>query len=313
MHYLGLDIGGTSIKAGLIDETGRILESRRAPTVVHDLDAFLSKLTDLIGEFQKSAPIDAIGIGIPGLRSSRTHTMETSPNIPCLSNINLEQLVADQVHIRAVSENDANAGAYAEFTCGAAVGLQHMAYLTLGTGLGSGLVLNGGLYTGASGYGGEFGHTLVELDGRPCGCGRRGCLETLVSGTGMTMTANEKLKKAPHSRLHETEGPLTAEKIYDAAAQGDVTAREVFAETGRHLGIACANLINLLNLEMIVIGGGVMASGEMLLGTASATAGEQAFPSSFRDCQIVQSKLWPDAGMIGAAMLARDRPDCISL
>jgi len=109
MQYLGLDIGGTSIKAGLIDETGRILESRRAPTVVHDLDAFLSKLTDLIGEFQKSAPIDAIGIGIPGLRSSRTHTMETSPNIPCLRNINLEQLVADQVHIRAVSENDANA------------------------------------------------------------------------------------------------------------------------------------------------------------------------------------------------------------
>src|SRR5437867_2103084 len=111
MHYLGLDIGGTTIKAGLVDETGRVLESRRAPTLIHDRSTFISKLTGLIGEFQKSAPIDAIGIGIPGLRSSRTHTIETSPNIPCLKDVNLEQLVADQVHIQTVTENDANAGA----------------------------------------------------------------------------------------------------------------------------------------------------------------------------------------------------------
>ena len=134
MHYLGLDIGGTTIKAGLIDETGRVIDSRRAPTVADNLAALTSKLTELIRDFQKAAPIDAIGIGIPGLRSSRTHIIETSPNIPCLKNVNLEQIVADEVHIRTISENDANAGAYAEFICGAAVGVQHMAYLTLGTG-----------------------------------------------------------------------------------------------------------------------------------------------------------------------------------
>lgn len=275
--------------------------------MVDDLTGFLSTLTELIRDFQNTGPIDGIGIGVPGLRSSKTHTIETSPNIPCLKNTNLEDLVANQVHIRTVSENDANAGAYAEFVCGAAAGLQHMAYLSLGTGLGSGLVLNGSLFTGASGYGGEFGHTVIELDGRPCGCGRRGCAETLISATGMVKTALEKMKAAPESLLHAMPEPLTSELIYEAAEQGDATAQQVFEETGRYLGVACGNLINLLNLEMIIVGGGVMASGELLLRTAKDMAGKVAFAVSYRDCQIVQSKLWPDAGMIGAAMLARDR------
>jgi glucokinase len=307
MYYLGLDIGGTTIKAGLIDETNHVLETRRAPTIVNDLRGFISKVTELIHDFQKSAAIDAVGMGVPGLRSSKTHLIETSPNIPCLKNVNLEEAVADEVHLKVVTENDANAGAYAEFVCGAGVGLQHLAYLTLGTGLGSGLVLNGSLYTGASGYGGEFGHTIINPEGRLCGCGKRGCVETVASATGIVITATEKLKIARGSLLHSVPPPLTAEKIYDAAVRGDETAREVFKETGRWLGIACANLINLLNLEMIIVSGGVMASGEVLLGNASEIARQYAFAPSSGDCQIVQSKLWPDAGMIGAALLARDR------
>src|ERR1700740_3263467 len=133
MYFLGLDIGGTTVKAGLIDEAARVLEARKTPTVVDDLNTFISKLTELIRDFQKSAPIDAVGIGVPGLRSSRTHAIVTSPNIPCLKNVNLEELVAEEVHLKVVSENDANAGAYAEFICGAGSGLQDMAYLTLGT------------------------------------------------------------------------------------------------------------------------------------------------------------------------------------
>lgn len=306
MHYLGLDIGGTTIKAGLVDRTGQILESRKAPTVIDSLNGFVSKLTELICEFQKSVSLSAIGIGIPGLRSSATHAIETSPNIPCLKNVNVEDLVANQVHIPVISENDANAGAWAEFVCGAAAGLQHMAYLTIGTGLGSGLVLNGRLFTGRSGYGAELGHTVIDPNGRLCLCGNRGCLETVVSATGMVITAKEKMRSAPGSLLHEADGPLTAEIIFEAAARGDETAAAVFEETGRFLGIACANLINLFNLDMIVIGGGVMASGEMLLQPAIDEASRRAFAPSLRDCQIVQSKLWPDAGMIGAAMLARD-------
>jgi glucokinase len=182
-----------------------------------------------------------------------------------------------------------------------------MAYLTLGTGLGSGLIVNGSLYTGTSGFGGEFGHTIVNPDGSQCGCGQRGCIETLVSGTGIVSTAFKKMRGTKAGMLREIPPPLTAEKIYEAAVRGDETAREVFAETGRWLGIACANLINLLNPAMIVIGGGVMASGDLLLGHAAEVARRCAFGPSFTDCQIVQSKLWPDAGMIGAALLARDR------
>jgi glucokinase len=303
MHYLGLDIGGTFVKAGLVDETGRVIESRRAHTAIDDLNAFVSNLSELIREFQKSTAIDAVGLGVPGLRNSRTRIIETAPNIPCLRKVNLEQLVADQVQIRCVSENDANAAAYGEFLCGPGAGLQHMAMLTLGTGVGSGFVLNGNLFTGASGYAPEFGHTVLRAkpygndEGRPCGCGNRGCVEAFVSATGIVTTAKE----------HGMSGTLTSEGIFDAATQGDPTAMEVFKETGEYLGIACANLINLLNLEMIVIGGGVMAAGDLLLNTARAAAKRYAFPSPFADCRIERSSLWPDAGVIGAALLARDR------
>src|SRR5438105_4896903 len=183
MYYLGLDVVGTTINAGLVDENNRVLDSRSTPTIVDDLKGFISKLTELIREFQKSAAIDAVGIGIPSLRSSRTGVIQTSPNIPCLKNLNLEERVADAVHLKVVSENDANAGAYAEFLCGAGAGLRNIVYLTLGTGLGSGLILNGSLYTGASGYGGEFGHTIVDPDGCLCSCGQRGCIETVASAT----------------------------------------------------------------------------------------------------------------------------------
>src|SRR5262249_9490848 len=126
------------------------------------LNAFIFNVTELIREFQKSTAVEGVGMGVPGLRSARTHIIETSPNIPCLKNVNLEQLVAEQVHVPCVSENDANAAAYAEFVRGAGAGVQQMAYLTLGTGLGSGLILNGRLFSGSSGYGGEFGHTVLR-------------------------------------------------------------------------------------------------------------------------------------------------------
>jgi glucokinase len=313
MRYLGIDIGGTNIKAGLVDENGHVLESRRASTITDDIKGFLSTLTELVREFQKTAAIDAIGMGVPGLRSSKTHIIETSPNIQCLKRINLEEALADQVHIRTISENDANAAAYAEFVCGAGSGLQHVAYLTLGTGVGSGFVLNGRLFTGTSGYAGEFGHTVVNAGMRDqdterlCGCGNRGCLEMFVSATGIVITAEELMREKPATLLHDVERPLTSEAICEAAARNDPVAQEVFRRTGWYLGIACANLINLLNLERIIIGGGVMAAGSQLLDPARHSAKSHAFPSAYADCQIVQSRLWPDAGVIGAAMLARDR------
>jgi glucokinase len=297
MRYIGIDIGGTSIKAGLADASGTVLQSRRAPTPAHDLDRLESTIGELVAQLHRGGPVAAVGIGIPGLRHARTGVIQTSPHIPSIRNVNLEERLRERLHMPVITENDANAGAYGEWAAGAGKGLQHMAYVTLGTGLGCGLVLSGALFRGVSGYAGELGHTAVEPGGRLCACGARGCLETRVSAPGIVQTARE---------MNVSGDISTAESIYTAAMQGNPGARSVFEETGRYLGIACANLINLLNLETIVIGGGVMASGDLLLDAAQKEAGSRAFGPSADDCPIVQSKLWPDAGTIGAAMLARD-------
>lgn len=296
MNYVGIDIGGTNIKAGLVDDSGAVRDARRMPSVVDDIDALLKTLAAIVADFQSHASVEAVGIGIPGLRSTRTHLIETSPNIPCIHNLNVEALLSKLLKLPVISENDANAGAYGEWVAGAGRGLQYMAYLTIGTGLGCGLVLSGALYRGASGYAGEIGHVNVEPDGRPCACGSVGCFETRVSAAGLIATARE-------LGMNET----SAEVIYNAALRGDTAALAAFADTGRFLGIACANLINLLNLEAIVIGGGVMASADLLLRSATAEVRRRAFEPAARICPIVQSQLRSDAGLIGAAMLARDR------
>lgn len=305
MYYLGIDIGGTSIKAGLVDESGIVHESHRAPTIVDNLDALISTIADLFDRFQET-PISGIGVGVPGLRSYDTKIIETSPNIPSLQGVPLEALLTARLGMPVITENDAKAGAYGEWVRTQAR-IQHMAYITIGTGLGCGIILHGKLYRGASGYAGELGHTVVEPDGHPCMCGSRGCVETRVSATAMVQTTRELMQTHPESLLHQNGNPLTAQNVYEAAIRGDLAARTVFEETGRYLGIACSNLINLLNLEMIVIGGGVIASGALLLNRAISEARGRAFAPASQVCTIVQSQLWPDAGLIGAAMLARDR------
>jgi len=171
MNYVGIDIGGTNIKAGLVDDSGAVRDARRVPSVIDDIDELLKTLASIVADFQKQVAIDAVGIGVPGLRSTKTHLIETSPNIPCIHNLNLEALLSKQLKLPVLSENDANAGAYGEWVAGAGRGIQHMAYLTIGTGLGCGLILSGALYRGASGYAGEIGHVNVEPAGRPCACG----------------------------------------------------------------------------------------------------------------------------------------------
>jgi glucokinase len=306
MYYIGVDIGGTTIKAGLVDDNGRLFEQTRIPTVTDDWKLFLANLTALIRSIQAKSPVEAVGLGIPGLRNLHSRSIVTSPNIPCLTDASVEKLVADEVHLPVISENDANAAAYGEFTGGIAVGVKHMAYLTLGTGLGSGFILNGRLFRGASGYAGEFGHTMVQRSGRPCGCGSSGCLETLVSAPGIRLTALDVMTQYPSSTLYSMPEPLTSETIFNAAAAGDAAAIETFEITGYWLGTACANLINMLNLEMIVLGGGVMAAGDMLMRPLTEAARRHSIAAAFADCRIVQSRL-SEAGIIGAAMVARDR------
>ena len=307
MNYLGLDVGGTTVKAGIVDETGRVLKQSRITTVTDDWAAFLANLVHLIREYQEDTQIEAVGIGVPGFRNSYTRQVVASPNIPCLINASLETEVADKVHLPVISENDGNAAAYAEFVCGSGAGLQHMAFITLGTGFGSGLILDGRLFSGTSGYAAEFGHTIIQPDGRPCGCGSKGCIETLVSGPAILLTALDLMADDPSSRLHAVPVPLTSELIFEAAVAGDAVAMKTFEQTGRWLGMACVNLMNMLNLQMIVVGGGVMAAGDVLMNPLLDFVARHAISAAQTDCRIVQSRLWPEAGVIGAAMLARDR------
>jgi glucokinase len=297
MNYIGIDIGGTSIKAGRTDASGNILQTAVERTPVSDIEKLTSTISGLVESLRDESGIDGIGIGIPGLRNARTGLVETSPHLPCLRGANLEERLRRLFQVTVVTENDANAAAYGEWVCGAGKGLEHLAYITLGTGLGCGLILSGALFRGRSGYAGELGHTVIESDGRLCACGARGCLETRVSATGIVKTAEE---------AHVPGDISSAEAIYKEAIRGNRAARAVFEETGHYLGKACANLMNLLNPQAIVVGGGVMASGDLLLNAAREEAPRHAFPPSARDCPIVQSQLWPDAGTIGAAMLARD-------
>ena len=308
MPTIGFDVGGTSIKAGLIDDSGSILAKRSAPTDGSDLNGFVSTLKEIVEAFRTEAGVAGVGLGVPGLVSTRTGKVAASAHVRAIEDVDLAGMLAREFLLPVTVDNDANVGAYAEFRCGAGKGLRHLAYITLGTGLGSGLILDGRLYRGASGYAAELGHAVIEPGGRLCDCGARGCVETWVSATGMVKTAEELLPGDTSSVLHSSRhpGPLTAEGIHEAAVRGDALAQEVFTVTGRYLGLAAATLMNLLNLEAIVLGGGVLGTGRLLIDPAIREAERHAFPATFKDCPIVQSKIWPDAGIVGAAMLARN-------
>src|SRR5436190_18215919 len=230
MNYTGVDIGGTGIKAALTDDSGVVLETVKTPTPADDLRDLIAAVSNLVAKLQQKSSVAGVGVGIAGLLNARTRIIETSPNIPCVNDINLEEHLRDALSVYVITENDAKAGAYGEWTAGAGKGLEHMAYVTIGTGLGCGLVLGGTMLRGRSGYAGELGHTVVEPWGRPCACGSHGCLETRVSATGIVQTARE---------LNAADDKTTAESLYHAAINGDRIAKSVFEETGRYLGIAC--------------------------------------------------------------------------
>ncbi len=307
MQSIGIDIGGTTIKAGLVEETGKLLNVRVEPTVTESAEALLDSLASLVEKLTGLGHPVGVGLGIPGLRSKQTGVIEFSPNLTCLNGVNLETELSERTRLPVVGRNDADMSAWGEFTLGAGVGITCLACLTLGTGVGSGLILDGRPYSGHQGYAAEAGHMVVDPDGLPCPCGGWGCLETVASATGVVALAERNMETHPSSALHRTPNPLTAKVIHDTAIDGDPLAIDVFAQAGRFLGIACANLINLLNLEMIVLGGGLAGAGDLLLKSARLEARARAYAQAHSDCRIVTAKLGNDAGIIGAGLLALNR------
>ncbi|HMZ82165.1 MAG: ROK family protein [Blastocatellia bacterium] len=310
MLFLGADIGRTT-RFALVDETGRLHQQSRVPTDIRSGRAFVNGLIAAFREAieKASAPVGAAGIGLPGLVDHHTQQIEVLTNFLNISAIDLHGECERALGIPVIFDNDANLAAFAEWQCGAAQGATDAVLITLGRGIGCGLILKGELQRGARGFAGEFGHTKIGNEPIECSCGASGCLETVVSGPNIVRRTRELLFLDPrftHSTLvSKMRIKLTCEDVVDAAKFGDELARTVLEDTARSLGIAISNIINLLNVEKVVLGGPVMGAGDFLLASIREEVARNAFAPLLVRCSIVTGTLGNDAGMIGAGLLAK--------
>jgi glucokinase len=309
---IGLDIGGTKIAGGVVTEDGMVLDLMEVPTpssgdTVGTIEA-LRKIIDSLRNRHRA--VQAIGAGAAGMVEWPTGRIRWAPN-NAYRDLPLRQLLADETGLPAVVDNDANMAAWAETRHGAAAGYEHVAVLTVGTGIGAGIVLGGQLQRGHSGLGGEIGHIILTPDGRRCGCGNTGCLEAMASGTALGRAGREAAAVDPDGTLAALAGgadKVTGQVVFDAALHGDQTARELFGQIGYWLGLGIASVVNLLDIELVVVGGGLVSAGELILVPARESFGRFLFGRARRLLpEIVPARFGPDAGVVGAAVLALDQ------
>ncbi|MDA8427822.1 MAG: ROK family protein [Geobacteraceae bacterium] len=299
---IGIDIGGTNLRSGLVDNDGLIVERRRCASRIDEgRAAFCGLLLSEIMALKEVAAVlgkqvRAVGIGIPGLIGC-DGLIRSSVNMQPLEGFNLAACVEARTGLPAVSANDANVVAFGEQCFGAGRGFSSCMVITIGTGLGSGLILDGKLWTGNGGFAAEFGHITVVPEGILCPCGNRGCLEQYVSAGALVRFARERMSA-------EGAEQLSAEKVADLAKLGDAAALSAFDQLGYWLGTALASLINTLNIQAVVIGGGVAASFDLLQPALQRTIQQRCFSQMYEGLIVVQASLGDDAGLIGGAALA---------
>lgn len=312
--FIGLDLGGTTIKGAIVSSAGEILHQMRVETEHQDSERLLRQMVDVINTLRNDeragSRASTVGVGVPGLVNIKTKRIEVMPNLPSLTEVDLVGELSRASGLPVAIDNDANAAAYGELQAGAARGKKEVFFVTLGTGIGSGLIIDSRIYRGAGGFAGEFGHVTIDPEGIECACGNIGCLETIASGPNIVRRTRERLYRDRTSSLSTLGIPrdreLTAEDIARAARDGDEMAQLMMERTGMFLGIAIAAVVNLLNVEMVVMGGGVMDAGDLILKPTVKETRRRAFPPSFANCEIVIAQLGPKAGVIGAALLGRD-------
>ncbi|HWI06802.1 MAG TPA: ROK family protein [Solirubrobacteraceae bacterium] len=312
---IGVDLGGTKLLAGAVDPELNVHHRATRPARVADHQAVVAIVVSAVAEVRDaiesaSGSVRAVGIGIPCLIDQRRGIAVMSTHLP-LAGVPFRDLVAERIGLPVFVDNDANAAMLAEWRFGAARGAGDAALLTIGTGIGGGLVAGGALQRGSQGAGAELGHMVVQADGPRCNgnCPNRGCLEAMVSGTALAREAQRIARERPRSGLgralaggREISGPLVTELAHD----GDAAAIDALAAIGRWLGVGVANLVNMLNPDVVVIGGGVIAAGELLLEPARAVVAERALSPSKEHARIVPARFGAEAGMLGAATLALD-------
>ncbi len=312
--FIGIDLGATKISTALVDATGKIIaRDYRETRAVEGQKAVVERMLDaarrVMGEAD-SAPsqVTAVGVCSPGPIDTRTRVVTAPPNLPGWKNVPLGQLIEEALGVTAFLENDANAAALGEHRFGAGRGVQDMIYVTASTGIGGGLILNGQLYSGTTGAAGEIGHITVLPWGPYCGCGNRGCLEALASGTAIAREGREMVRRGVPTLIAELAAGhlerVTAKLVAGAADQGDIAAQEILAEAMAYLGVGMANLVNLFNPELIVIGGGLTNMGEGLFGPVRRAIERRAFPAAARAVKVVPAELGDDVGVLGAVAVA---------
>jgi glucokinase len=307
---IGIDIGGTKIAAGVVASDGMIIENTLIPTPQHDDGpAVLRSLLSLIGEMRaRHECVQAIGVGAAGLVDWPDGQVRWAPNIS-YRELPLQELLRHHTGLPAVVENDANAAAWAEACLGAGAGHRDVIVLTVGTGLGGGLILDGMLRRGQTGIGAEVGHVIVDPDGGlQCGCGVVGCLEARASGTALGRAGRAAAATEPTGLLATLAGGaehVTGETVYQAACLGDATARQLFDQLGYWLGVGIASLVTLFDPEVVIVGGGLVTAEDLLLHPTRSAFERFVFARAHRTLPPIRpAKLGTDAGIIGSALLA---------
>ena len=308
--YIGIDLGGTNIKGGLVSTAGTIIAQSKIKTEAdRGPGHVMERMADLILDFRNSnkrgSQICGVGIGVPGQIDCRTGILRNAPNLPGWIDIPVSSELEKRVNLPVVVDNDANIAALGEYAYGAGRGIREMMLVTLGTGVGGGLIFGGQLYRGGVGSAGEFGHMVIQIDGPICSCGKQGCVESFIGTRGLLQRVRDKLASGQQSLLSERDADsITPRDVGDAAAKGDKLAIDVLAETGFYLGIGLGNVANLLNIQRVVVGGGVANAGEFILKSARESLRKTALKLPGETVEVVQAILGEKAGIIGAGRLA---------
>lgn len=316
MFYLGIDLGGTNIAAGVLDEDNSIIAKvSRKTHVPCTPDEICDQLAGVASDALKAANIAMnnipwVGIGSPGTVNRETGVIEFANNLK-FNNLPLQKLLEAKIGKKVILENDANAAAYGEFKAGALKGAKNAVAITLGTGVGSGIIIDGKIYSGSNFAGGEIGHTVIVVDGRPCTCGRKGCWETYSSATGLITTTKEAMQKVGREALiWEIAGGslenVDGKTAFQAMRAGDPTGKEVVDQYIAYLGCGLANCINIFQPDILCIGGGISNEGEPLMKPLREYVDHENYAmNSDKRTILCRAMLGNDAGIIGAALLGK--------
>ncbi len=312
-YYIGVDLGGTNIAVGIVDKKRKLIAKKIVPTnCPRSANEIVNDIVNTVFELIKSIDISLqdiywLGIGTPGSVNSKSGIIESAHNLG-FYDLPLRDLIQEKINLNCFIENDANAAAYGELLAGSALGARNAICITIGTGLGGGIIINKKIYSGSNYYGGEFGHTVIEFNGKECNCGRKGCLERYCSATAfIEQTKDAMLINSDSLLWRECDrniDKVSGKTAFDAMRKGDKTAARVIEKFTEYLACGCTNFINIFQPDVLIIGGGISKEGETLLSPLRKIISRDSFDKNpKRKTKIAAASLGNDAGIIGAALL----------